>query len=146
MNHSSSSMGRLSLTDSLYQKEFDNRVPEGWMFVLLRFPILIVIACILLFELGCYICVRLFVNVQEYMIIWRGKRKDLRIKLRSAQTYDEWMDAANELDQFLDRQSWKNIDESHHFDYRLIRYGIDYLFFKCIIMFFEIHIFIIIEE
>lgn len=51
------------------------------------------------------------VNAHEYFVIWRGKRNKLRMELRKATSYKEWMKAADALDSYLNNHSWKENDE-----------------------------------
>lgn len=43
------------------------------------------------------------------------------MKLRQAQTYEEWKETAIQLDDFLGFDDWKAIDEDPYYDWKLVR-------------------------
>lgn len=43
------------------------------------------------------------------------------MKLRQAQTYEEWKETAIQLDGFLGFDEWKAIDEDPYYDWKLVR-------------------------
>ncbi|KAB8199512.1 acyl transferase/acyl hydrolase/lysophospholipase [Aspergillus parasiticus] len=53
---------------------------------------------------------------------WRSKspRSRLRYRLANAQRYEEWEEAAFELDELLSMDLWRQNPTSRHYDYRLI--------------------------
>lgn len=53
--------------------------------------------------------------------IGRGRKGQLRKKLRAATSYEEWKRAALELDKYLGFDEWKRIDEDPYYDWRLVR-------------------------
>ena len=55
------------------------------------------------------------------MTIGRGRKGVLRKKLRSAQTYDMWKEAAHTLDEYLQFHEWKVVDEDPYYDWRLVK-------------------------
>lgn len=54
-------------------------------------------------------------------MIGRGKKGQLRKKLRAADSYEEWKRVALELDQYSGFDEWKQIDEDPFYDWRLVR-------------------------
>jgi hypothetical protein len=85
---------------------------------------------------------RQIVNLWEFTFVWyltlktpfpplscisinlfsrRGKRQELRKVLRSASSYDEWKEAALELDGFMQKDTWKNNPQSSLYDANLIQ-------------------------
>jgi hypothetical protein len=79
------------------------------------------------------------VNGKEWLSAWRGKKGQLRKKLRAAKSYEvwlfimipdrpkieiglqEWKDAADALDNHLEFNAWKELDEDPYYDWRLVR-------------------------
>jgi hypothetical protein len=51
----------------------------------------------------------------------RGQKGKLRARMRAAKTYQQWKDAASELDSYLQFDEWKAIDEDAFYDWRLVR-------------------------
>ncbi|KAL5530026.1 hypothetical protein ACEPAF_6283 [Sanghuangporus sanghuang] len=94
---------------------------QEWLFVLVRWPLLILIFLFIFFEFGMYVAVRQFVIAKEWFTAWRGRKGQLRKKLRAASTYEEWKEAALELDEYLGFDEWKRIDEDPFYDWRLVR-------------------------
>lgn len=60
---------------------------------------------------------------KERLLSWWGSkspRNRLRYRLANAQTYEEWEEAAFELDELLSMDLWRQNPTSRHYDYRLI--------------------------
>lgn len=73
-------------------------------------------------EFGTYVFIRQIVNVLEWGIAWRGHKGVIRRKLRAAKTYEQWVDAAKEMDDYLDFDEWKTDNEGEsYFDAPLVR-------------------------
>lgn len=79
---------------------------EGFGYIILRWPVLVGVLTWLLVLSICYASVRVYITLQEWLIVWRGKRKTLRQRLRKARTLEEWHHAAKELDDFLGNTKW----------------------------------------
>jgi hypothetical protein len=90
-------------------------------YLLLRFPLFILILCIILIELILYFAVRQIVNIWEYTFTWRGKKKQLRHRLHVAPNYDAWREAAKQFDTYLGLDAWKRDPADPVYDWRLIR-------------------------
>lgn len=58
----------------------------------------------------------------EWFFAWRGHKRYLRRNLRDAKTYDVWMKAAKELDEYLGFDEWKETEEDSYFDYSLVNH------------------------
>lgn len=71
---------------------------EGFGYIILRWPVLVGVLTWLLVLSICYASVRVYITLQEWLIVWRGKKKTLRQRLRKARTLEEWHHAAKELD------------------------------------------------
>lgn len=94
---------------------------EGFLYKLLRFPLLVVIWATILLQFLAYLFVRQCVNVIEYLVAWRGRKGQLRNKLRQAKDIHEWQETAEELDEFLEFEPWKDEDASGLYDWRLVK-------------------------
>ncbi|RUS17453.1 lipase 5 [Endogone sp. FLAS-F59071] len=93
---------------------------DGFMYHLLRYPLMIMIGTIVFIELVMYIWLRQIVNVWEYTFSWRGAKRRLRAALRAARTYSDWCAAADRLDSFMNKDSWKETKEFGYYDYNLL--------------------------
>ncbi|KAI5124810.1 hypothetical protein M0805_005441 [Coniferiporia weirii] len=94
---------------------------QEWLFVLVRWPLLMFIFLFIFFEFGMYVFVRQCVNAKEWFTAWRGRKGQLRLKLRAARTYEEWKETAGALDEYLGFDEWKAIDEDPFYDWSLVR-------------------------
>ncbi|KAF9057597.1 acyl transferase/acyl hydrolase/lysophospholipase [Panaeolus papilionaceus] len=94
---------------------------NDYLFLLLRWPLLCFIFIFIMAEFSLYVIIRQLVNAKEWITAWRGQKGVLRKKLRSATNYEEWKKAASDLDDFLDFQQWKRIDEDPYYDWMLVR-------------------------
>lgn len=74
-------------------------------------------------EFGAYVFTRQIVRGWEFLVslISRPHQRLLRRRLNSAKSWDEWRDAALEMDAYLGFDSWKAIDEDNKYDYPLVR-------------------------
>ncbi|KAL4081889.1 acyl transferase/acyl hydrolase/lysophospholipase [Scleroderma yunnanense] len=72
-------------------------------------------------QFGLYVLIRQLVNTKEWLTAWRGRKGLLRKRLRAARTYDEWKEAALALDEYLNFNEWKKIDEDSFYDWKLVQ-------------------------
>lgn len=75
---------------------------------------------IIYFEFGAYVLIRQIVNAFEYLVAWRGYKSQLRLEMRKANTYEEWVEAATKLDEYLGFNEWKETEEDSYFDHTLV--------------------------
>ncbi|KAF2177003.1 lipid particle protein [Zopfia rhizophila CBS 207.26] len=94
---------------------------EGFVYALLKWPLLIIVFGWLLFLGILYMLTRLYIYLYEHWITWRGRRQRLRKQLQSATTYEEWIRGARELDTYLGNDSWKQAEEYAYYDSKTIR-------------------------
>ncbi|PWZ01066.1 patatin-domain-containing protein, partial [Testicularia cyperi] len=99
----------------------DSGTREGFVYHTLRWPLLIGIFVVISLEFLAYVLVRQLVNVIEYSIAWRGKKGQLRKRMRGALTYPEWKEAALAQDEFLGYEKWKTTDGSGFYDWILVK-------------------------
>ena len=99
----------------------DSGTREGFVFHALRWPLLIGIFIVISLEFLLYVLVRQLVNVIEYSVAWRGKKGQLRKRMRSASNYAQWKEAALAQDDFLGYEKWKTEDGSGFYDWILVK-------------------------
>ena len=68
-----------------------------------------------------YSILRAAVALLEYLFAWRGERKKIRDRVRSATNYEEWVQRAIELDKHLGLDAWSSIPEFPFYDYKTIQ-------------------------
>ncbi|KAL2886432.1 Patatin-like phospholipase domain-containing protein [Ceratocystis lukuohia] len=94
---------------------------EGVFYSLLKWPLFAGILSVLSFEWLIYLLTRFYIWWYEHFFTWRGPRNALRRRLQRATTYDEWVEGAGRLDEFLDRQKWKEDDKFAYYDSVTVR-------------------------
>ncbi|KAF1942189.1 patatin-domain-containing protein [Clathrospora elynae] len=94
---------------------------EGFVYVLLKWPLLVVVLGWLLFLSITYVFTRLYIYLYEHWITWRGTRQRLRQRLQDAQSYEEWIQGAKELDTYLGSDAWKERSEYSYYDSKTIK-------------------------
>ncbi|KAF8558748.1 patatin-domain-containing protein [Imleria badia] len=106
------------------RKRKRERSPEHrqeWLFLLVRWPLLLFIFIIIAAQFSLYIFIRQVVNTKEWLSAWRGRKGELRRRLRASRTYEEWKESALTLDRYLDFHEWKRIDEDPFYDWKLVK-------------------------
>ncbi|KAF2876877.1 lipid particle protein [Massariosphaeria phaeospora] len=94
---------------------------EGFVYVLLKWPLLIVVFGWLLFLSIAYVFTRLYIYLYEHWVTWRGRRQKLRKKLQNAATYEDWLQGAKELDTYLANDAWKEMDDYAYYNFQTLR-------------------------
>ncbi|KAF2032213.1 patatin-like phospholipase domain-containing protein [Setomelanomma holmii] len=94
---------------------------EGFVYVLLKWPLLIVVLGWLLFLSIGYVLTRFYIYLYEHLVTWRGTRQRLRKWLQSASLYEDWIKSAKELDTYLGSDEWKKKPEYSYYDSKTIR-------------------------
>jgi predicted acylesterase/phospholipase RssA len=103
------------------QRRGPDETREGFAYALLKWPFLIVVLAWLLLLSILYLLTRFYIFLYEQLVTWRGRRATLRRQLRQADTYDKWVQAAKEMDDFLGSKAWKTNDAFAYYDYRTVR-------------------------
>lgn len=93
---------------------------EGFVYSLLKWPLLLVVSGWILFLTCSYLITRLYIYGYERMVTWRGQRQRLRHKLRSTTRYQDWRIAAQELDDHLGNEQWKQTDDYAYYDHTTV--------------------------
>lgn len=99
----------------------DSGTREGFVFHALRWPLLLVIFLFISLEFLLYVLVRQLVNLIEFSIAWRGQKGQLRKRMRSADNYTDWKEAALAQDDYLGYEKWKTEDGSGFYDWILVK-------------------------
>ncbi|RDI85952.1 hypothetical protein Vi05172_g4188 [Venturia inaequalis] len=94
---------------------------EGFVYALLKWPLLFGIFGWIITLGVSYLFTRLYIFLYEHWITWRGRRNRLRRELRSQITYEDWVEAAKDLDKFLGNDKWKTLDEYAYYDSKTVR-------------------------
>jgi predicted acylesterase/phospholipase RssA len=94
---------------------------EGYVYSILHYPLLFLVLGWVVFLFIAYNITRLYVYLYEHFWSWTGRREDYRRKLHSAQTYEEWVDAAKELDTYLGNDKWKTQSDYAYYDAKTVK-------------------------
>jgi len=100
---------------------------EGFVYTLLKWPLLLFVGCWLLVLFILYLLTRFYIWVYEQTITWRGYRQTLRQQLRASVTYTDWQNVAARLDEHLGNESWKEDDSYAYYDDATIRRAFEQL-------------------
>ncbi|EKD20879.1 uncharacterized protein L3040_000981 [Drepanopeziza brunnea f. sp. 'multigermtubi'] len=104
-----------------HQRRSSDETREGYLYTLLKWPLLGVV-CAWVAGLGVsYIFTRLYIWLYEHFVAWRGKREKLRQKLQGTTNYADWVREAKELDAFLGNERWKLDEEYAYYDHKTVR-------------------------
>lgn len=93
---------------------------EGFVYSILKWPLLLVVSGWILFLTCSYLITRLYIYGYERMVTWRGQRQKLRHNLRSKTKYQDWRIAAQELDDHLGNEQWKQTDDYAYYDHTTV--------------------------
>ena len=83
---------------------------EGFVYTLVKWPLLLAVGTWIVVLTVGYLLTRLYVWFYERSVTWRGPRERLRARLRSADTYDDWIRAAVNLDEHLGNDECRKTD------------------------------------
>jgi predicted acylesterase/phospholipase RssA len=94
---------------------------EGFVYVLLKWPLLVIVLGWLLFLSIAYVFTRFYIYLYEHWVTWRGTRNRLRQQLNNATTYQEWIESAKQLDAYLGSDLWKEKPEYAYYDSKTVK-------------------------
>ena len=94
---------------------------EGFLYEVLRWPFLLITFGWITTLGVLYTLTRLYIWVYERLVAWRGKRQRLREALQSKTNYQDWKEAAQQLDAYLGNDKWKDSDENAYYDQATVR-------------------------
>ena len=93
---------------------------EGFVYSILKWPLLLVVSSWILFLACSYLVTRLYIHSYERLVTWRGKRQRLRRILRSKTNYHDWRIAAQKLDDHLGNEQWKQTTKYAYYDHTTV--------------------------
>ncbi len=94
---------------------------EGFVYTIIKWPLLLfVLAWITSLGFG-YLVTRLYIYAYERWVTWRGQRQRLRRNIRSKTDFEDWKEAAQELDRHLGNEKWKEEDDYAYYDHNTVR-------------------------
>ncbi|KAL2752887.1 hypothetical protein ACRALDRAFT_1052658 [Sodiomyces alcalophilus JCM 7366] len=94
---------------------------EGYLYILLKWPMLFFVSAWLVGLSLTYLYTRFYIWVYEQFVTWRGRRQQLRMRLRRTHRYRDWVAAARELDGYLGRDKWKEENNFAYYDSKTVR-------------------------
>lgn len=94
---------------------------EGFVYSLLKWPLLLVVFGWILALGAAYLATRLYIYGYERFVTWRGKRQKLRRNIRGQTDFESWKNAAEELDAHLGNEKWKAEDDYAYYDHNTVR-------------------------
>lgn len=94
---------------------------EGFVYVLLKWPLLLVVLGWLLFLSIAYVLTRFYIYLYEHWVTWRGTRQRLRQRLQDATSYEDWIRGAKEIDAYLGNDSWKEKADFAYYDSKSLK-------------------------
>ncbi|KAL4941665.1 hypothetical protein BDV06DRAFT_212441 [Aspergillus oleicola] len=94
---------------------------EGVLYTVLKWPFLLIVFGWLAFLSCGYAATRIYIFLYEQWVTWRGKRESLRRELYKHENYEDWLEAAKRLDEYLGNMRWKKVDEYAYYDHLTIR-------------------------
>ncbi|KAF2643493.1 FabD/lysophospholipase-like protein [Massarina eburnea CBS 473.64] len=93
---------------------------EGFFYGLLKWPFLTgVFVWLAVLSVG-YVLTRFYIYTYEHWVTWRGRRQRLRAQLQEADSYEEWIRGAQELDTYLRNDQWKENPEYAYYDSKTV--------------------------
>lgn len=94
---------------------------EGFTYSFAKYPLLFFVFGWISFLGVCYLFTRFYIYLYEQYVTWRGLRDKLRKELRRQDNYEDWVQAAKNLDRHLGNDEWKADDEGSYYDWKVIR-------------------------
>ena len=93
---------------------------EGFVYTILKWPLFLIVSGWILFLSASYLLTRTYIWAYERLVTWRGQRQRLRRNLRSKTNYKDWRIAAQELDNHLGNEQWKETDDYAYYDHTTV--------------------------
>lgn len=94
---------------------------EGFVYILLKWPLLVVVLGWLLLLSIAYVFTRVYIYLYEHLITWRGARQKLRSRLEDASSYEDWVRQSKELDTHLGNDAWKEKADYAYYDSKTVK-------------------------
>ena len=112
---------RRSRTRRKASKRSTDETREGFVYTILKWPLLAIVFGWLLFLSVAYGVTRIYVYSYEHFVTWTGRREQIRRQLHSTTSYSDWVDAAKQLDTYLGNDTWKTQPEYAYYDYLTVK-------------------------
>jgi len=93
---------------------------EGFVYNLLYYPLLFLVCGWIVFLFIIYNLTRFYIYAYEHIFTWRGRRETLRRHLQRSDTYEEWQESAQSLDEHLGNEDWKRSDPYSYYNHRTV--------------------------
>ncbi|KAL5419600.1 hypothetical protein PMIN06_006904 [Paraphaeosphaeria minitans] len=93
---------------------------EGIFYEVLKYPLLLLVFGWLAFLSIAYVLTRFYIHAYERSVTWRGRRQRLRRELQNANSYEDWIKGAKELDAYLGNDAWKEKPDYAYYDSKTI--------------------------
>jgi len=94
---------------------------EGYVYNLLKWPLLALVLSWIFVLSILYLLTRFYIFLYEHFVTIRGRRKQIRREMRSTATYEEWVEAAQEMDRYLGNDKWRKIDQYAYYNSGTLR-------------------------
>jgi predicted acylesterase/phospholipase RssA len=94
---------------------------EGFVYTILKWPLLSFVFGWIIFLTVAYGLTRIYIYAYEHFVTWTGRRERLRRQLQSSTSYEEWVEAAKQLDTYLGSDSWKTQAEYAYYDHQTVK-------------------------
>lgn len=102
-------------------KRSKDETREGYVYTILHYPLLFLVLGWVIFLFVAYNITRLYIYAYEHFWSWTGRRENYRRKLQSANSYSEWIEAAEELDTYLGNATWKTQSDYAYYDAKTVK-------------------------
>lgn len=102
-------------------KRRKDEIREGFVYTLLRFPLLAIVFGWIVFLFIAYNITRLYIYAYEHFVTWTGRRETIRRRLQQASSYEEWCLEAQKLDEWLGNEEWKRNDAYSYYNHQTVQ-------------------------
>ncbi|PHH73984.1 hypothetical protein CDD82_5170 [Ophiocordyceps australis] len=110
-----------STVEGLLGTRTKDETREGYLYQLLKWPLLLFVFGWLLCLSIAYLATRWYIWGYEHFFAWRGRRETLRRNMRQTCNYQDWVSAARKLDRFLGREQWREEDDFAYYDSKTVK-------------------------
>jgi predicted acylesterase/phospholipase RssA len=102
-------------------KRSKDETREGYVYTILHYPLLFLVLGWVVCLFIAYNITRLYIYLYEHFWTWTGRRENYRRKLHSSDTYQDWVEAAEELDVYLGNDKWKTQSDYAYYDAKTVK-------------------------
>ncbi|KAJ2906706.1 hypothetical protein MKZ38_000442 [Zalerion maritima] len=110
---------------SLLGRRSEDETREGYLYGLLKWPLLFFVTGWLISLGVVYLMTRMYIFTYEHFWAWRGRRQKLRRAMRATSRYEDWVPAAQELDSFLGNDQWREDPDYAFYDSRTVKRAVN---------------------